>query len=111
VPNRIIKESICTSDDIEKLTSFEETLFYRLIVTCDDYGRADARLKVLKSRIFPLKDVTHKCVDDALQALAIAGLVVRYEVAGKPFLFLPAWLKHQNPRAKESKYPEPPLTK
>ena len=31
MPNRIIKESICTSDNIEALTDFQETFFYRLI--------------------------------------------------------------------------------
>ena len=36
MPNRIIRESICTSDSIDKLSWFEEVLFYRLIVNCDD---------------------------------------------------------------------------
>ena len=31
MPNRIIKESICTSDSIAELGWFEEVLFYRLI--------------------------------------------------------------------------------
>ena len=47
MPNRIIKETICTSDTIERLTPFEETFFYRLIVNCDDYGRMDARPAIL----------------------------------------------------------------
>ena len=37
MPNRILKESICRSDTIDHLTWFEEVLFYRLIVSCDDY--------------------------------------------------------------------------
>ena len=36
MPNRIIRESICTSDSVDKLSWFEEVLFYRLIVNCDD---------------------------------------------------------------------------
>ena len=36
MPNRIIKESIRTSDSINDLTWFEEVLFYRLMVSCDD---------------------------------------------------------------------------
>ena len=58
--NRIIKESICASDTIDQLTYFEEVFFYRLIVNCDDYGRFDARLPILKARLFPLKSVTEK---------------------------------------------------
>ena len=55
MPNRIIKESVCTSDSVDGLSWFEEVFFYRLIVNCDDYGRFDARPAVLKSRLFPLK--------------------------------------------------------
>ena len=36
MPNRILKESVCTSDSVNKLSWFEEVLFYRLIVNCDD---------------------------------------------------------------------------
>ena len=57
MPNRIIKESICYSEDINALSAFEETVFYRLIVNCDDYGRLDGRMAFLRSRLFPLKDI------------------------------------------------------
>ena len=43
MPNRIIKESICRSDQINGLTAFEEVLFYRLMVSVDDFGRYDGR--------------------------------------------------------------------
>ena len=36
MPNRVIKESICTSEQIDALTPFEEITFYRLIVNADD---------------------------------------------------------------------------
>ena len=44
MPNRIIKESICTSDNVDQLTAFEETVFVRLIVNCDDFGRMDGMI-------------------------------------------------------------------
>ena len=44
MPNRILKESICTNEQIDGLTAFEETVFYRLIVICDDFGRFDGRI-------------------------------------------------------------------
>lgn len=37
MPNRIIKESIKSSPQIDELSWFEEVLYYRLIVTADDY--------------------------------------------------------------------------
>ena len=109
MPNRIIKESICVSEDIDRLTWFEEVLFYRLLVNCDDYGRFDGRITIIKNRLFPLKDtITRKNIENAINKLARVGLVCLYEIYGKPFLFLPTWNEHQSVRAKTSKYPEPP---
>lgn len=107
MPNRIIKESICTSESIEQLSWFEEILFYRLIVNCDDYGRFDARPAILKARLFPLKSVTDKQISEALYKLSTVGIVCIYEVDGKPYLQLISWAKHQNIRNKKSKYPDP----
>lgn len=108
MPNRIIKESICTSDSIARLSWFEEVLFYRLIVNCDDFGRFDGRAAIIKNRLFPLKEsLTTKAVSEAVNALATAGMVALYEFEGKPYLYLPSWNDHQNVRAKRSKFPEP----
>ena len=110
MPNRIIKESVCTSDSIDQLGWFEEVLFYRLIVNCDDYGRFDGRTAVIKNRLFPLKDnLTLKNVETAINKLARIGLITLYETDGKPFLFLPTWNEHQSVRAKRSKFPEPEI--
>jgi hypothetical protein len=108
MPNRILKESICTSDSIDNLSWFEEVLFYRLIVNCDDYGRFDGRPAIIKNRLFPLKEkLTISTVSNAINTLASAGLVVLYVFEGKPFLYLPTWNEHQTVRAKRSKYPAP----
>lgn len=108
MPNRIIKESVCTSDSIDKLSWFEEVLFYRLIVNCDDYGRFDGRPSIIKSRLFPLKEtLTTKTVSGAIKKLEIAGLVTLYVFEGRPYLYLPTWDHHQNVRAKKSKFPAP----
>ena len=105
--NRILKESICSSENIDGLSAFQETFFYRLIVNCDDFGRMDARPKILASRLFPLKDLRINQVEDALRALTSAELVTLYEVNGKPFLQMNTWDRHQQIRAKKSKYPSP----
>lgn len=110
MPNRILKESICTSDSVDELSWFEEVVFYRLIVNCDDYGRMDGRPKLLRARLFPLKSVTDKQISDAVQSLRTAGIVDLYYVDGRPFLQLRTWDKHQRVRAKQSKYPAPEST-
>lgn len=79
MPNRILKESICVSESIDSLSWFEEVLFYRLIVNCDDFGRFDGRTAVIKNRLFPLKDdLTLGTVKAAIQKLVSAGLVITY---------------------------------
>lgn len=108
MPNRIIKESICTSETIDQMSLFEEVFFYRLLTACDDYGRMDARPKILKSKLFPLKDrLTLKDIESALHKLADIGCVRLYECDSKPYLYLPTWEAHQQVRAKRSKYPAP----
>ena len=108
MPNRIIKESVCTSDSVDALSWFEEVLFYRLIVNCDDFGRFDGRTAVIKNRLFPLKDdLTAKTVKNGIEKLVNVGLVVLYMFEDKPFLYLPTWNDHQSVRAKRSKYPSP----
>ena len=87
MPNRILKESICTSDTLDELTWMEEVFWYRLIVNCDDYGRFDARPAILRSRLFPLKSsVTEKNVKEILNKLSTVGLVILYEYEDKPYL-------------------------
>ena len=108
MPDRLINESIRTSEKINSLTWFQEVFFTRLITAVDDFGRFDARPAILKASLFPLKkDVTEQTIEDSLDKLAIIGLVNLYEVGGKPYLCLPTWADHQRVRNKRSKYPEP----
>lgn len=107
MPNRILKESICISEDIAQLSWFEEVLFYRLIVSADDFGRYDGRPAIIKGRLFPLSGVTAKQIEEALKKLASVGIVALYEIDGHGYLQISAWERHQSPRAKKSKYPAP----
>lgn len=107
MPNRFLKESICTSENIDQLKPMEEIFFYRLIVNCDDYGRMDARPKLLASKLFPLKEITLDEIRSFLKALVTADLISLYEVDGHPYLQMKTWSKHQQTRATKSKYPDP----
>lgn len=109
MPNRIIKESICTSDEIDSLTPEQEVFFYRLMVNCDDFGLFDARPKIVASKCYPLKSIDIKRIQSMLDALCSLGLVSLYEVEGRPYLSLVKWSEHQQIRAKRSKYPTPDM--
>lgn len=102
---RLIKDSVCRSEEVDALSWFEEVLFYRLITNCDDYGRYDGRAKIVKGSCFPLKDITEKDVDRALGKLAEVGLIIMYQDQDKPYLQLATWEKHQRVRNQRSKYP------
>lgn len=79
-----------------------------MLVNCDDYGRMDARPRILKAALYPLKELRDEQIADALRKLASAELVILYEVGGKPFLQTTTWARHQQIRAKRSRYPAIP---
>lgn len=109
MPNRIIKESIRSSDTIASLTDFEFRLWVNLIVSVDDAGRGDARPAIIKGSAFPLRErVTVKDIKDALHGLAAKGCVSLYKVDGKPYFWFPSWTEHQRIRDSKPKYPAPP---
>lgn len=109
MPNRIIKESICTSDSIDSLSIEAERLFYRLIVNCDDFGTLDARLPIIKSKCFPLKssDITDNQLISWLTELEAQQMIFFYENSDHQYLKMSSWERHQQIRAKRSKCPLP----
>ena len=108
MPNRVIKESICTSDKLNELTDFQFRLWVGLLVSADDAGRGDARPAIIRGRVFPLRDrIAVKDVDVGLQALAASGCVSLYKVGGKPYYWFPTWAEHQRLDRAKPKYPSP----
>ena len=106
--NRLIMENICISEKINKLDLLGEVFFYRLLVQCDDYGVMDARPKILKARLFPLKrTITEEDVATVLISLAQKELIVLYTAGGKPYLQVVGWAEHQRIRDSKHKYPMP----
>lgn len=111
MPNRIIKESACTSDTLAEISAEAERLWWRLVVQADDYGCFDGRPNVILGKcltafIGRFRDDDVSCW---LEEMESVGLIRRYEVDGRPYIHLAKWSEHQRPaRAKEPKYPLPP---
>ena len=108
MPNRIIKESICTSEDIASLSMGAEILFYHLMVKVDDFGVYFGNEQIIKNTCFPLKssEIKLKQVTTWLNELIKAGLIFAYVAEdGKKYIQFVKWAKHQQIRAKKSKYP------
>lgn len=107
--NRILKESIRRSRQIDQLSWFEEVVYYRLLTVADDYGRMDGRIVVLTHDLFPTKDNVSKAqVSRAVKNMISLGLLAEYQVDGAPYLCFPTWDKHQSLRRAKAKYPAPP---
>ena len=107
MPNRIIKDSIHESEDVNKMTDFQFRLWVNLIAYVDDYGRGDARPAIIKGKCFPLRDIPLQKIESALAELSDIGVIRLYESDGKPLLFFPKWEAHQRVRQRVSKYPAP----
>lgn len=104
MPTRYLKPGIRDSATIDALSPLAETLFYRLLVTVDDFGRSDARPAMVKAAAFPIKEsVDAGICADLLDELADAGLIDLYSVDGKPYMQMRKW--DNAPRAKDSKFP------
>lgn len=109
MPTRYLKPGIRDSARLEalSLSPDAELLFYRLLVSVDDFGRIDARPLVIKANCFPirLRATADKCMQ-WLKDLESVGLILLYEIDNKPFLQMAKW--DNKPRAAESKYPPIP---
>ena len=112
MPNRVIKESITTSDTLAQVSAEAERLFWRLVVLADDYGLYDGRPMTILGKGFTafLGTIKPKDVASWMDELEAAGLIRRYAADGKSFVQLLTWDRHQQTRAKRSKYPQPQET-
>ena len=111
MPNRIIKESIRTSRNVNNLSDFNFRVWVYLITYADDAGRGSADPELLKGMVFPRrKGITESQIQKALTELANMGMVILYEVDGEPYFYFPNWADHQRIQTKHSKFPPPPDT-
>lgn len=110
MPNRIIKESLRHSRSLAAVSPEAERLFWRLIVSADDFGCYEGSADIILGTCFPvmLKSVTEDQIEAWLQELTDAEMLTRYSVEGKTYLHLTNWARHQQTRSHKPKYPAPP---
>jgi hypothetical protein len=105
MPNRLLRDWT-DSEKVDRLSPGAETLFVRLLMKADDFGRYVAKPRLLCAACYPLKPgMTEKQVACWCLELARAGLIVLYEVDGKKYLEIVNF--GQRLRAKRSRYPAP----
>jgi hypothetical protein len=109
MPNRILRDTIRTSEEIDQLSPDEEVFWYRLITACDDFGRFDGRPAVIRAALYPLRldRVAEKAVAKHLDRLVALGMVERYTNDGKPYIWLVKWDDNQRVKTARAKFPGP----
>lgn len=112
MPNRIIKESACTSETLAEISADAERLFWRIVVQADDYGCFDGRPQTVLGKCLTafIGRVSLNEIGAWLDELEQAGLIRRYTVDDRPYIHISNWAKHQRPpRAAKPKWPLPPV--
>jgi len=116
VPARVVRGELNSSESLSRVSLGAELLFVKLLLIADDYGRADGRLRTIRTSCFPMRDqVGEEQIEQWLDELAVAdpqgtSPVLRYEVEGRPYLALTGWEKHRGGgrRGSKSRYPDHP---
>lgn len=96
---RSIKPEFFLNDELAALGPYSQLLFAGLWTQADREGRLSDRPARLKAALLPYYDLD---VNDLLDELADAGFIERYEIAGKTYIQVTAFLTHQCPNVKES---------
>ncbi len=110
---RSIHPEFWRSEDIAALDWDTRLLFIGLWCYVDDNGVGRDVEKLIAAELFPLEDNPRETlakVSRGLQTLSDGGQIVRYNVGGKPFLFIVAWDKWQKiDRPAKARYERPTL--
>lgn len=108
MPNRILKESICTSKELANISLGAEVLFYRLIVKADDFGCYHGDAEIIRNTCFAKKkSIRESNVTAWLAELEENMLIEIYINKDIPYLHLTTFSDHQQQRARNPKYPLP----
>lgn len=107
---RMITSETWEDEFFTGLSMFNRLLWIGLITSsADDQGRMQDSAALLRSKIFPLDDVSLADIEAGLSSFCKAHKIERYTVNGKKCIQIIAWWKHQTPRwAGHSILPPPP---
>ena len=96
---RNIKPGFFRNEELAGLPFEFRLLFIGLWTLADREGRLEDRPKRIRMELFPADDVD---CDAGITALESCGLVVRYQVEGIAYIWIPTFLEHQKPHLREA---------
>jgi hypothetical protein len=108
---RSVKPEFWTDRKLARLTRDARLLYISMWNQSDEHGRLHGDARYVKGHCLPYDDdLGLDDIDALLNELQAFGRVLRYEVEGDPYLFLPHLARHQRLEAhkQESRLPPPP---
>lgn len=110
--DRMIRAEMRYSEKVNSWPIAVRYFWTQLWGYCDDFGRGRFDARIVKADTFPIDDeVSAEDVGRWMRALEVAKVLVRYEVAGKQYFYLPGWDDPQEGQTlryqKKSNIPEP----
>lgn len=95
---RNIKPGIMANENLAELAPVDRLLFIYLWMLADREGRLEDRPKRIKAEALPYDDVD---TNEALNSLAKAGFILRYQAEGQSIIQVINFTKHQAPHMRE----------
>jgi hypothetical protein len=95
---RQVKPDFWLDEKMAALTYGARLFYIGLWTQCDREGRLKDNPRRLKVALLPYDDID---CDKMLNVLVEAGCIVRYEVEGERYIWVPTFNKHQYPNSKE----------
>ena len=105
MPNRVLRPWL-DSEAINSLSDAGEVFFIRLIMCVDDFGRFYGSPQLLKSYLYPMKNMRISDISRLIAACVKAGVIAEYEYEGKRYLQIIKF--KQRLRKQKSIFPAPP---
>lgn len=102
---RDIKPGFFKSDQLAECSPWARLAFAGLWMLADREGRLEDRPKRIKAEILPYDN---EDMDSLLNELQENELIIRYQVNGKRYIWIPKFLEHQRPHQNEKASEIPP---
>jgi len=84
--NRLLSDVIILSQKINSVSEGAENLYYRILVSVDDYGHYHADPQILKGKVCTLRRISIQQISKRLGELVKSGLIKIYPVNGENYL-------------------------
>lgn len=109
---RSIKPEFFTSETLAQVSLSARLTFIGLWTYVDDNGVGIDNERLIGAALYPLDDdpaESLRRVSEDLRQLSIAGVITRYEIGGRRYLFVTSWYEHQKvSHPGKPRYPLPP---